>query len=257
MVRGIQIFRQYFEAFPDNYIIIGGTACDIVISDAGRTPRATKDIDIILVVEALSADFVKQFWQFIKDGNYGLKEINPDERKYYRFTNPEKQEFPLQIELFSRIPDLIELPKGMRFTPVPVDEGLSSLSAILLNDVYYKYIIGHCTVQNGLKLANIEALICFKAIAWLEMTERKQRGEKIDADKIKKHKTDIFRLATMLAVADVFELPPVIKADMQQFVETIKTELPDKVILKNMGLGNLDVEAVFAQLCKNFNLNAE
>ena len=257
MVRGIQIFRQYFEAFPDNYIIIGGTACDIMISDAGRTPRATKDIDIILVVEALSADFVKQFWQFIKDGNYGLKEINPDERKYYRFTNPEKQEFPLQIELFSRIPDLIELPENMRFTPVPVDEGLSSLSAILLNDVYYKYIIEHCAVQDGLKLANIEALICFKAIAWLEMTERKQRGDKIDADNIKKHKTDIFRLATMLTVADVFELPPVLKADMQQFVETIKTELPDKVILKNMGLGNLDVEAVFVQLCKTFNLNAE
>jgi len=257
MVRGIQIFRQYFEAFPDNYIIIGGTACDIMISDAGRTPRATKDIDIILVAEALSADFVKQFWQFIKDGNYGLKEINPNERKYYRFTNPEKQEFPLQIELFSRIPDLIELPESMRFTPVPVDEGLSSLSAILLNDVYYKYIIGHCTVQNGLKLANIEALICFKAIAWLEMTDRKQRGEKIDADNIKKHKTDIFRLATMLTVADVFELPPVIKADMQHFVKTIKTELPDKVIFRNMGLGNLDVESVFAQLCKNFNLNAE
>jgi hypothetical protein len=84
----------------------------------------------------------------------------------------------------------------------------------------------------------------------------KQRGEKIDADNIKKHKTDIFRLATMLTVADVFELPPVIKADMQQFIDTIKTELPDKVILRNMGPGNLDIETVFAQLCKNFNLNA-
>jgi len=257
MVRGIQIFRQYFEVFPDNYIIIGGTACDIVISEAGRTPRATKDIDIILVVEALSADFVKQFWQFIKDGNYSHNEINPDDRKYYRFTNPEKQEFPLQIELFSRLPDLIELPEGMRFTPVPVDEGLSSLSAILLNEDYYNYIVEHCTVQDGLNLANIEALICFKAIAWLEMTDRKQRGEKIDADNIKKHKTDIFRLAAMLTAADIFELPEVIKADMQQFVMTIKTELPDKAIFRNMGLGNLDVKAVYAQLCKNFNLNAE
>ena len=256
MVRGIDIFRQYFEAFPDNYIIIGGTACDIVISDAGRTPRATKDIDIILVVEALSADFVKQFWQFIKDGNYGLKELNPDERKYYRFTHPEIQEFPLQIELFSRLPDLIELPEGMRFTPVPVDEGLSSLSAILLNDVYYKYIIEHCTLQDGLKLANIEALICFKAVAWLEMTDRKQHGEIIDADKIKKHKTDIFRLATMLTATDVFELPPVIKADMQHFVDAIKSELPEKVLFKNMGLENLDATAVYLQLCKNFNLNA-
>lgn len=257
MVRGIQIFRQYFEAFPDKYIIIGGTACDIIISEAGFTARGTKDIDIILVVEAFSSDFVKQFWQFIKDGNYGYKEINPDERKYYRFTHPEIQEFPQQIELFSRKADLIELPEGMRFTPVPVNEGLSSLSAILLNDIYYNYIVDHCTLQDGLKLANIEALICFKAVAWLEMTERKQRGEKIDADNIKKHKTDIFRLAAMLTASDVFELPEIIKADMLQFVKTIKTELPDKVIFGNMGLGNLDVKAAFEQLCKNFNLKAE
>ena len=88
MVRGIQTFRQYFEAFSDNYIIIGGTACDIIISEATFTPRATKDIDIVLVVEALSDDFVRKFWQFILDGNYEKTEQNPDERKYYRFTKP-------------------------------------------------------------------------------------------------------------------------------------------------------------------------
>ena len=37
---------------PDNYVIIGGTACDIIIEDAGLTTRVTKDIDMILVVEA-------------------------------------------------------------------------------------------------------------------------------------------------------------------------------------------------------------
>ncbi len=43
------------------FVIIGGTACDIIIDEAGFTPRATKDIDIIIVVEALSPDFVTQF----------------------------------------------------------------------------------------------------------------------------------------------------------------------------------------------------
>lgn len=61
MVKGIKIFREYFGAFEENYIIIGGAACDIIIDDAGLEPRATKDIDIIIVVEALSADFVRQF----------------------------------------------------------------------------------------------------------------------------------------------------------------------------------------------------
>jgi predicted nucleotidyltransferase len=68
MVRGLGAFLKYFKEFNENYIIIGGTACDLIIDDPGLTPRATKDIDIILVVEALSADFVKQFWQFIEDG---------------------------------------------------------------------------------------------------------------------------------------------------------------------------------------------
>jgi hypothetical protein len=46
-------------------VIIGGTACDIMISEFGFRPRATKDIDIILLVEALIADFARQFWSFV------------------------------------------------------------------------------------------------------------------------------------------------------------------------------------------------
>ena len=41
MVRGLDIFEKYFGDYPDNYIIIGGTACDMIIDDAGFTPRAT------------------------------------------------------------------------------------------------------------------------------------------------------------------------------------------------------------------------
>ncbi len=59
MVRGLDTFKKYFEDYPDNYVIIGGTACDLIIDEAGFTPRATKDIDIILVVEALNADSAK------------------------------------------------------------------------------------------------------------------------------------------------------------------------------------------------------
>ncbi len=54
MVRGLAIFKKYFEQYPDNYVIIGGTACDIIIDEAGFVPRATKDIDIILVVKRIT-----------------------------------------------------------------------------------------------------------------------------------------------------------------------------------------------------------
>src|SRR5690606_36872849 len=99
MVRRLDSFKKNCEAYPNNYIIIGATAFDMIIDDPGFVPRATKDIDIILVVEALNPDFVKQFWKFIQDGNYERKDKSDDERNFYRFMKPENIEFPFQIEL--------------------------------------------------------------------------------------------------------------------------------------------------------------
>ncbi len=42
---------------------------------------------------------------------------------------------------------------------------------------------------------------------------------------------------------------------MQVFVEIIKTDLPDKAIFKAMGAGDTDVEKVFQQLIRSFNLH--
>ena len=255
MVRGLDIFKKYFEQYSANYVIIGGTACDIIIDEAGFTPRATKDIDIILVVEALSADFVKQFWQFIQEGNYERKEKSADERKYYRFTKPENKDFPYQLELFSRVPDVIELGEDAHLTPIPVDDDLSNLSAILLSEDYYNYLIAHSQLENGLQRANTEALICLKAKAFLEITERIAKGSTEDPKHLRKHKADVFRLAVMLTEDDLFELPESIKKHLQEFASTIAGDLPDKAIYKEMGLGNMDVEKVFAQLLINFNLS--
>ena len=60
MVKGIEKFKEFFKGFEDSYVIIGGTACEIHEELYAQTPRATKDIDIILVVEALSHEFVSR-----------------------------------------------------------------------------------------------------------------------------------------------------------------------------------------------------
>ncbi|OQX73147.1 MAG: hypothetical protein B6D64_14270 [Bacteroidetes bacterium 4484_276] len=257
MVRGLDIFREYFRYFTGNYVIIGGTACDIIIDDAGFTPRGTRDIDIILVVEALSADFVRQFWQFVKEGHYGRKEKSTDERKHYRFINPENKKFPFQIELFSREPDLLDLDEGTPLTPIPVDDDLSSLSAILMNKDYYTYTIEHCTVDGNINFANTEALVCLKAKAFLDLTKRKAGGEKVDGRNIRKHKTDIFRLAVMLTEDDIFELPQSIQSDLQEFLDTIVTELPGQAMFKEMGLGSIAPGKVFQQILNSFQLNGK
>ncbi|SHL05326.1 hypothetical protein [Flavobacterium chilense] len=254
MVRGLEIFREHFKEFTDNYIIIGGTACDIVINNVGLTPRATKDIDIILVIEALNSEFVTHFWEFIKQGNYEVKEKSEEDRKYYRFQKPQAEEFPFQIELFSRIQDLLDLEEQAHLTPIPVDTEISSLSAILMDNDYYNFTIKHSQLDNGIHLANTEALIGLKAKAFLDYKTRKENGEKIDERQLRKHKMDVFRLLLLLTPEDNFTIPISVKADIANFAETVKTDLPDKQIFKEMGAGNVNVKELFEQLIKVFNI---
>lgn len=255
MVNGLAVFKKYFDAYPDNYVIIGGTACDMIIGEAGFRPRATKDIDIILVVEALNTAFVKQFWQFIQDGDYSRKEKSGDEKKCYRFMEPKNREFPFQIELFARKPELLDIGESAHLTPIPVDDDLSRLSAILLNDDFYHFMLAHCTMDDGLHRANTEALICLKAKACLDIADRIAGGSREDSKQIGKHKKDVFRLTLMLKAEDVFELPEPIKKELQTFTNTIANDLPAKAIFKEMGAGSIDPENVFKQIVKSFQLN--
>lgn len=256
MVRGLEKFREYFRNYNGSYVIIGGTACDIAISDAGFTPRATKDMDIILIVEAISPAFVSKFWEFVNEGGYEIKEIGDKERKYYRFIKPSNVEYPYQIEIFSKNPDLIDLKEGTYLTPIPVSDGIPSLSAILLDDDYYKYTIDRSTYNDGLRIANPESLICLKAKAFLDLQKRKDNGEDIPEKEIRKHKLDIFRIAALQTADDNYNLPESLKGDMKEFTDLISGELPDNSIFKEMGLGAIDVEKLFDQLIKNFNLTA-
>ena len=66
MVKGLPKFEEYFSKYSDNYILIGGAACDIHIEDAGLTFRATKDLDIVLIVEALTPELVRNFGSLLR-----------------------------------------------------------------------------------------------------------------------------------------------------------------------------------------------
>ena len=254
MVRGIDKFREYFAGYEGNYIIIGGTACDILEENAGQPPRATKDIDIILIVEALTANFVKQFWEFIKAGQYETRQRGNGKHEYFRFLKPQITEFPFQIEIFTRKPDVLEIADDVRLTPVPTDEDLSSLSAILMNESYYHFTLEHNIIEDNIRLANIESLIVLKAKAFIDLSDRKAKGEVVDDKNIRKHKNDIFRLATMLTKMDKFTLPADIQNDMGIFCQMVSQSLPDNAFFKSIGL-LIKPEDVFDLLCNAFQIN--
>jgi len=62
MIRGLDVFREHFADYRKAFVLIGGVACHEWLSTQGLAFRATKDMDMVLVVEALDAAFVKRFW---------------------------------------------------------------------------------------------------------------------------------------------------------------------------------------------------
>lgn len=252
MVRGMNKFRTFFAEFTNNYVIIGGTACDFYEEQYGQEPRATKDIDIILVVEALSTDFVSRFWEFVKAGGYTSRQKGEGKHEYYRFLQPEEHDFPYQVELFSRNLGLLDFPDDAHLTPIPMEDDLSSLSAILMDDDYYNFTIEHSLVEDGIHFAGIESLICLKARAFREMTERKLKDGTGDSKHIAKHKKDVFRLIAMLAAEDHFEVPESLKDDLRVFCELTVEELPTADFFKSIGLTRAKGENFLLQLKQSF-----
>jgi hypothetical protein len=254
MVVGLDTFKVFFKDYSDTYLIIGGTACDFLIENEGFVPRATDDIDMVLIIEALTPAFFVEFWKFIKLGEYTINQIQEEKRNCYRFCEPENKTFPKQIELFSKIPDLIPHDGEFHLTPIPTIEGVSNLSAILLNEDYYNYTIEHSFVKDDVHYANIEAIICLKAYAYLDNKKRKLEGQDVKQRDIDKHKYDIFRMVFLVSPETRFEVPEIITNNLHAFVDGIAGDLPTQDIFKQNGYGKPDVAKLFEQLKTLFNL---
>ena len=245
MVGGLERFRDHFREHVRKYALIGGAACDLVMEQAGLQFRATKDLDIVLSVEALDASFVRAFWEFVRAGKYHVQQSATGERRYYRFLKPEKDEYPFMLELFARKPDMLDLAEGAHLTPIPVDEEISSLSAILMDDAYYAFLHSGKRTIEGISIVGPEHLIPLKARAWVDLTGRKRAGEAVDAKSIAKHKNDVFRLYRLLDPAFKTIIPKKIREDMGVFLDAMKSE---SVNLKNLGINDQGLESLLGEL---------
>lgn len=234
-IRGLDVFGQHFIDFRDQYVLIGGVASWLTMDEAGQSFRATKDLDIVLVIEALNAEFAEAFWALIRAGRYAIRQVGGIDSQrpvFYRFQNPEDEAYPVQIELFSRAPEGIELPADATLTPIPTDESVSSLSAILLDDPYYHFLLEGRQSNEVLTFIGADRLIPLKAHAWLDLSARKKAGEQVDSKNIKKHRNDVLNLSGQLT-DDPIELPESIQTDMRAFLEHLANE---EIDLKAIGL---------------------
>lgn len=246
MVKGLNTFCKYFEDYKEQYVLIGGTACDIVFESNEANFRATRDLDIVLIIEALTPEFGKKLWNFIEAGQYKNKATNGGKPQFYRFDKPEDDSFPKMIELFCRSDFEMENAKGI--TPIHIDDQISSLSAILLDDDYYKVLLDGKIVQSGLSVLKPEYIILFKAKAYLDLKMRKRAGEAIDSRDIKKHKKDILRIAAELILEKVYGLPELVNSDIHMFIDDLEQEPFDSNLLKTYGLKNDDIVNLLKQV---------
>jgi len=222
MVVGMESFRDKFMDYTDCYTVIGGAACDIIMSEADFEFRATKDIDMILILEDKYQEFAGRFWEYIKEGGYRCGWRSNDKMHFYRFTEP-KEGYPVMIELFSRMPGYhLEVEEGI--IPIHIDEDTSSLSAILLNDDFYNFMLRGRTTVDNISVLSAEYLIPFKMFAWIDLLERKNRGEHINERDLKKHKYDVFRLLQIVNNDLSIESEGLVKQSIERFIDLISEE---------------------------------
>lgn len=160
MVIGIDSFREKFKDYTEYYTIIGGTACDILLTEADLPFRATKDID----------------------------------------------------------------------------DDISSLSAILLNDDFYKFMISGRRVVDGIGVLGAEHLIPFKMYAWINLLDKKRVGEHVNEKDLKKHKYDVFRLLQIVTAGIKVESEGLVTESIHRYIEEISAVDESEVRLQQMGM---------------------
>ena len=245
MVSGVESFRKWFAEYTDQYTIIGGTACDLLMSEDGLDFRATRDIDMVLIVESLTPEFGRRFWEYVQAAGYEHRNKSTGEPQFYRFSKPSSREYPYMIELFSGRVDAIELPEDAVLTPLPLDDEISSLSAILMDADYYQFLREGKIVLNDIPVLDAAHLIPFKAKAWLDLTERNRNGEHVDSKNIRKHKNDVFRLSILLTSDIRVILSAAIRSDLEKFFSAMEAETID---LKAFGIRSQSQQEILQKL---------
>lgn len=252
MVNGFSKFKNNFRGYENQYVIIGGTACDLIMESEEMPFRATKDIDIVLIVESMTAEFGRQFWKYVKEAGYEHLNKSTGKAQFYRFAAPKSKEYTYMIEIFSRNPDFVTLEDDAVLTPLPIDEEISSLSAILLNEAYYELLKTGQIIVDGVPILDLTSLIPFKAKAWLDLRERKANGEQVDSKNIRKHKNDVFRLAQLITGGTTKRvLSMEIAEDMKKFLSEICDE---EVDLKSIGVKVTDKQKLIDALYQCYGL---
>lgn len=219
-MRGLDIFASRFKGLEDCYTLIGGAAAELLHDEVGLSFRATKDLDIVVLLESPEVShFAITLKEFVADGGYQPQIGRDGEKRLYRFIKPIDSSYPVMLELFSWV-DIPALEEDVRAVRLSADVVATSLSALLLDESYYEFLKQGGRIVDGVNVLDTDTLILFKMKAWLDLTSRVESGdESIDSRDIKKHLNDVLRLQRLLDPNKVKTVSPSIQIDVDQFLQ--------------------------------------
>ena len=85
----------------------------------------------------------------------------------------------------------------------------------------------------GASVLGAEYLIPFKMYAWLDLKDRKSRGEHVNEGDLKKHKYDVFRLLQIVELGKKIETTGLVSEAVNRFLIEIREE---KIPFKQLSL---------------------
>ncbi len=219
---GLNHFEEYFKDFRESYVVVGGFATLMLLEkQLEGHGKVTQDIDLVLLTTA-SVEMAQKIKSYVTEGEYIIQKGQKDNFSYYRFVNPTVENFAKEIELFA-VNDLsLVLDEGQRIIPIDPEEGLYSLSAIMLDNEYFEMIKNNIDNSNRVPCTNTLATIMLKISAFYDL---KSRGD----DKWKKHRRDILKLVLLLTGEEHLELKGRMVDAVKLFMEHLTT-LDDKMI---------------------------
>lgn len=241
---GLSHFENYFKDYRDHYVVVGGFATLMLLDkQLEGHGKATYDIDLVLLTNS-SVTMSRRIKSYIKEGDYTVQKGEKDLFIYYRFFEPKVDEFAKEIELFAVNEQKFELDENQRIIPIDPEEGLYSLSAIMLDGEYFEMIKSNIDDSNQVPCTNTIATIKLKISAFYDL---KKRGD----DKWKKHRRDIIKLALILTGEERIELKGRMVEDVRLFMEHMD-ELNDKIIKQITGMKGISQSDIVEVLMEVF-----
>ena len=232
VIHGLDRFREALRGFEDSYVLIGGGACSILFSASGLDFRATHDLDVVIVSERKDAAFEGALWSFIEAGGYECGKRSDTQAAYYRFVLDKEKggasDYPRMIELFARHPD-IELAAGAHLTPLPAsDDDIASLSAIILDDGYYEFLLQGAAQVDGLTVPDVLHIIPLKMRAHIDNNRLSDEGVFVSDKNRKKHRNDVVALLDLLPGSARLVLDGQLRDDAMVFLEGLRNHASER-----------------------------